>query len=62
GFLTEDRKAEGLVLPQAIRDNALLALRSLGRATGRRRGRGRGQPRGGRSCLLGRRPDVADDI
>ena len=39
GFLTEDRKAEGLVLPQAIRDNALLALRSLGRARGRRRGR-----------------------
>ena len=37
GFLTEDRKAEGLVLAQAIRDNVLLALRSLGRA-GRRRG------------------------
>ena len=36
GFLTEDRKAEGLVLSQAIRDNALLALRSLGRAAGRR--------------------------
>jgi ABC-type sugar transport system ATPase subunit len=32
GFLTEDRKLEGLVLPQSVRDNALLALRSLGRA------------------------------
>jgi ribose transport system ATP-binding protein len=32
GFLTEDRKAEGLVLPQSVRDNTLLALRSLGRA------------------------------
>ncbi len=31
GFLTEDRKIEGLVLPQGIRDNALLAWRSLGR-------------------------------
>jgi ribose transport system ATP-binding protein len=31
GFLTEDRKAEGLILPQGIRDNALLAWRSLGR-------------------------------
>jgi ABC-type sugar transport system ATPase subunit len=31
GFLTEDRKTEGLVLVQNIRDNALLALRSLGR-------------------------------
>ena len=29
GFLTEDRKLEGLVLPQSVRDNALLALRSL---------------------------------
>jgi ribose transport system ATP-binding protein len=32
GFLTEDRKVEGLILPQSVRDNALLALRSLGRA------------------------------
>ncbi|HEX5993437.1 MAG TPA: sugar ABC transporter ATP-binding protein [Thermomicrobiales bacterium] len=32
GFLTEDRKSEGLVLPQSVRDNALLALRSLGQA------------------------------
>ena len=32
GFLTEDRKLEGLILPQSVRDNALLALRSLGRA------------------------------
>src|SRR5215210_2684303 len=32
GFLTEDRKLEGLVLPQTVRDNALLALRSLGQA------------------------------
>src|ERR671916_1360330 len=32
GFLTEDRKLEGLVLPQSVRDNSLLALRSLGRA------------------------------
>ncbi len=31
GFLTEDRKIEGLILPQGIRDNALLAWRSLGR-------------------------------
>jgi ribose transport system ATP-binding protein len=31
GFLTEDRKAEGLVLPLPVRDNALLALRGLGR-------------------------------
>jgi ribose transport system ATP-binding protein len=31
GFVTEDRKAEGLVLPLPIRDNGLLALRSLGR-------------------------------
>ena len=30
GFLTEDRKLEGLILPQSVRDNALLALRSLG--------------------------------
>ncbi len=30
GFLTEDRKAEGLVLPLPIRDNVLLALRGLG--------------------------------
>src|SRR5829696_8979054 len=38
GFLTEDRKAEGLVLPQSIGDNALLALRSLGaRIAGKRR-------------------------
>jgi ABC-type sugar transport system ATPase subunit len=32
GFLTEDRKLEGLVLPQSVRDNALLVLRSLGQA------------------------------
>jgi len=31
GFVTEDRKAEGLVLPLAVRDNGLLALRALGR-------------------------------
>jgi ribose transport system ATP-binding protein len=31
GFLTEDRKTEGLILPQSVRDNALLAVRSLGR-------------------------------
>jgi ribose transport system ATP-binding protein len=30
GFLTEDRKAEGLVLPLPIRDNVLLAVRGLG--------------------------------
>lgn len=29
GFVTEDRKAEGLVLMQPIRDNMLLAIRSL---------------------------------
>ncbi|HEX2280596.1 MAG TPA: sugar ABC transporter ATP-binding protein, partial [Thermomicrobiales bacterium] len=32
GFLTEDRKLEGLVLPQSVRDNTLLAVRSLGQA------------------------------
>ena len=32
GFLTEDRKREGLVLPQSVRDNTLLALRTIGRA------------------------------
>ncbi len=31
GFLTEDRKIEGLVLSQSIRDNNLLAWRSIGR-------------------------------
>jgi len=30
GFVTEDRKMEGLVLPLSVRDNSLLALRSLG--------------------------------
>ena len=30
GFVTEDRKAEGLVLPLSVRDNSLLALRGLG--------------------------------
>jgi ribose transport system ATP-binding protein len=30
GFITEDRKLEGLALAQPIRDNTLLALRSLG--------------------------------
>jgi len=34
GFLTEDRKAEGLVLGQSVRDNTLLARRS-GAARGR---------------------------
>ena len=37
GFLTEDRKSEGLVLPQSVRSNALLALRSLGGSIRRRR-------------------------
>ena len=36
GFLTEDRKAEGLVLGQSVRDNTLLARRS-GAARSRRR-------------------------
>jgi ribose transport system ATP-binding protein len=36
GFITEDRKLEGLALAQPIRDNTLLALRSLG---GKRRRR-----------------------
>ena len=31
GFVTEDRKLEGLVLPLSIRSNSLLALRGLGR-------------------------------
>jgi len=35
GFLTEDRKNEGLILPQNVRNNALLALRSLGQRLGR---------------------------
>ncbi len=35
GFLTEDRKAEGLVLGQSVRDNTLLARRS-GAVRGRR--------------------------
>jgi ribose transport system ATP-binding protein len=35
GFLTEDRKAEGLILPQSVRDNTLLAVRSLGRGGGK---------------------------
>jgi ABC-type sugar transport system ATPase subunit len=35
GFLTEDRKAEGLLLGQSVRDNTLLARRS-GAARGRR--------------------------
>jgi ribose transport system ATP-binding protein len=30
GFITEDRKLEGLALAQPIRDNTLLAMRSLG--------------------------------
>lgn len=30
GYLTADRKAEGLVLPLPVRDNVLLALRGLG--------------------------------
>jgi ribose transport system ATP-binding protein len=36
GFLTEDRKAEGLVLPMSVRDNSLLAVRSM-RGADRRR-------------------------
>jgi ABC-type sugar transport system ATPase subunit len=36
GFLTEDRKAEGLILPQSVRDNTLLAVRSLGRTGAKR--------------------------
>jgi ABC-type sugar transport system ATPase subunit len=30
GYVTEDRKTEGLVMPLSIRDNGLLALRGLG--------------------------------
>jgi ABC-type sugar transport system ATPase subunit len=53
GFLTEDRKAEGLVLPQSVRDNALLALRSLGRA------RQNGSPSGRASVIdLARRVEL----
>ena len=37
GFLTEDRKTEGLVLPQSILDNALLALRSVRKGSRERR-------------------------
>src|SRR5215207_6036353 len=32
GFITEDRKLEGLALAQPIRDNVLLAVRSMGRS------------------------------
>ncbi|HYI17654.1 MAG TPA: sugar ABC transporter ATP-binding protein, partial [Solirubrobacteraceae bacterium] len=32
GFITEDRKLEGLALAQPIRDNVMLALRSFGRS------------------------------
>jgi len=39
GFLTEDRKDEGLALAQSVRDNALLGLRSIGGRHGRRRRR-----------------------
>jgi ABC-type sugar transport system ATPase subunit len=35
GFITEDRKAEGLVLPLEVAPNALLALRSLGGSAAR---------------------------
>jgi ribose transport system ATP-binding protein len=39
GFLTEDRKAEGLALGQSVRDNTLLGLRSHARkGVGTRRG------------------------
>jgi ribose transport system ATP-binding protein len=39
GFLTEDRKAEGLALGQSVRDNTLLGLRSHARkGAGTRRG------------------------
>jgi ABC-type sugar transport system ATPase subunit len=41
GFLSEDRKAEGLVLPLSVRDNSLLAVRSLGGRVRRRLMRGR---------------------
>ncbi|WP_410809375.1 sugar ABC transporter ATP-binding protein [Micromonospora sp. 067-2] len=36
GLLTEDRKSEGLVLQRSVRDNTLLAARSLGRGAARR--------------------------
>jgi ribose transport system ATP-binding protein len=36
GFLTEDRKDEGLALGQSVRDNALLGLRSVKRRSGSR--------------------------
>jgi ribose transport system ATP-binding protein len=37
GFVTEDRKAEGLALAQSVRDNVSLAWRSLGRSVRRTR-------------------------
>jgi ribose transport system ATP-binding protein len=37
GFVTEDRKAEGLALAQSVRDNVSLAWRSLGRSIRRSR-------------------------
>jgi len=40
GFITEDRKVEGLALAQNVRDNALLALRTLMPARKRRRDSG----------------------
>ena len=36
GFITEDRKVEGLALAQSVRDNAMLALRTLMTARKRR--------------------------
>ena len=36
GFISEDRKTEGLVLQLSIRDNSLLALRSLSFSVRRR--------------------------
>lgn len=37
GFVTEDRKAQGLVLPRSVAENTMLPLHSLGRADRRER-------------------------
>src|ERR687897_369463 len=53
GFLTEDRKSEGLALAQSVRDNTLLGLRSGARP--RRRGNGaNGETGAGRVGLVER--------
>ena len=58
GFISEDRKAEGLVLPLSVRDNSLLALRSL--SFGVRRRLARSLPGG--VAGLARKLDIRADL